>query len=294
MIRDYVLAWASILLVAMLAFILMPSYERFKDEEGREVDVDPNAPPMPEWLKSKDPRKETFQTNVPVSVTTQPSSPSQVAAQTIRLPPPPPIPQGAPPKNDPDYPKFKQFCNLCSGDAIDAFFKIFMTPAEQDPRVISMFKADPDWASWGRQMCSICKLDEFSGPIPPPSSTESNVPSGVNVLASKSMPNNPLMDSVGANTGLDKKVITRTLPGPRFDDPMAIDSGYGDKYVLKSSLVPCATGSCSRVPGGNDGMVPSAGGSGFPNDGISKPFSAAFSNQNEPQGFLNSFAAFMK
>ena len=40
-----------IVLLLVLAFILFPAYERFTDAKGREVDVDPNAPPMPDWLK---------------------------------------------------------------------------------------------------------------------------------------------------------------------------------------------------------------------------------------------------
>lgn len=45
-----------VVLLIVLAFFLFPAYEHFKDAQGREVDVDPNAPPKPEWLKSVDPR----------------------------------------------------------------------------------------------------------------------------------------------------------------------------------------------------------------------------------------------
>lgn len=51
MIRDEVLLWGAVILLILFAFILMPAHERFKDAQGREVDVDPNAPPKPEWLK---------------------------------------------------------------------------------------------------------------------------------------------------------------------------------------------------------------------------------------------------
>ena len=51
MIRDEVIVWATALLIIIFAFVLMPAHERFKDAQGREVDVDPNAPPKPEWLK---------------------------------------------------------------------------------------------------------------------------------------------------------------------------------------------------------------------------------------------------
>jgi hypothetical protein len=52
MIRTEVIAWTTILLITFFALILMPAHERFVDAEGREVDVSPNAPPKPEWLKS--------------------------------------------------------------------------------------------------------------------------------------------------------------------------------------------------------------------------------------------------
>jgi hypothetical protein len=56
MIRDEVIFWGAAILLVVFAFVLMPSHERFKDAQGREVDVDPNAPPKPEWLKSTNPR----------------------------------------------------------------------------------------------------------------------------------------------------------------------------------------------------------------------------------------------
>jgi len=51
MIRDEVIFWGAALLLLFFAFVLMPAHERFKDAQGREVDVDPNAPPKPEALK---------------------------------------------------------------------------------------------------------------------------------------------------------------------------------------------------------------------------------------------------
>lgn len=51
MIRDEVIFWGAAILLVFFAFILMPAHERFKDAQGREVDVDPNAPPKPEALK---------------------------------------------------------------------------------------------------------------------------------------------------------------------------------------------------------------------------------------------------
>jgi hypothetical protein len=56
MIRDEVIFWGAAILLVFFAFVLMPAHERFKDAQGRDVDVDPNAPPKPEWLKSTNPR----------------------------------------------------------------------------------------------------------------------------------------------------------------------------------------------------------------------------------------------
>lgn len=232
MIRDSVLAWGSLLMIIVLAFILMPTYERFKDAQGRDVDVDPNAPPMPDWLK-------------PQSGATKPAEqlPSlRPTEQTVTSTPPPPLP-----------------------------------PAGATPPVT-------------------VKVDQKGLPLP--STNVSTTPSGVKTLPSQSMPPNPL-ESVGANTGLDKQVMGWTLPGPKFEnplDPTGLPMGE-DKYVLKSSLIPfaCGGGGCgngSKVPGGNDGMTPTAG--GIPDDGIRKPFSEAFGAKTEPEGYLNSFAAFMK
>ena len=50
MIRDEVIFWGAAILLVFFAFVLMPAHELFKDAQGREVDVDPNAPPKPEWL----------------------------------------------------------------------------------------------------------------------------------------------------------------------------------------------------------------------------------------------------
>lgn len=201
MIRDSVLAWGSVALVIILAFILIPTYERFKDAQGREVDVDPNAPPMPEWLKSIDPRTGVREgLDTPVT--------------TTQLPP---------------------------------------------------------------------------GNVTVSSST----PSGSKAMASQSMPNNSMLGTVGSNLGLDTKTITNTLPPPRFSSsgPAGLSQGE-DKYVLKSSLQPCACGmaGASAVPGGNDGAQSSL----YAPDGVRKPFSAAFGDQNEPEGYLTSFSAFMK
>jgi hypothetical protein len=104
------------------------------------------------------------------------------------------------------------------------------------------------------------------------------------------------------DVGADKKVLNRTIPPPKVYEPGPQGIQGEDKYVLKSSLVPCVSGNCgSRVPGGNDGNFTPGGSSGMfgpggteQDDAIKKPFSDAFSSENEPTGYLNSFNAFMK
>jgi hypothetical protein len=56
MIRDEVLFWGAAVLLLFFAFVLMPVHERFKDAQGRETDVSPDAPPKPDWLKAVDER----------------------------------------------------------------------------------------------------------------------------------------------------------------------------------------------------------------------------------------------
>ena len=51
MIRDEVLFWGAAVLLLFFAFVLMPVHERFRDAQGRETDVSPDAPPKPEALK---------------------------------------------------------------------------------------------------------------------------------------------------------------------------------------------------------------------------------------------------
>jgi hypothetical protein len=52
MMRRNAILWASIILLVLFAFAVMPAHEYFIDSTGKVVDVDPNAPPTPEWLKS--------------------------------------------------------------------------------------------------------------------------------------------------------------------------------------------------------------------------------------------------
>jgi len=90
-----------------------------------------------------------------------------------------------------------------------------------------------------------------------------------------------------------------------------------DNYIAKSALVPCTCTThsmgCPKHSGGSDqsqapGDMDKGGGGGGKDDmgnapyarkspdqyGIMKPFSRAFANQEEPSGFLNTFNAFMR
>lgn len=56
MIRRNVVVWGSVILLALFAFFFMPAHEYFTDAKGRETDVSPDAPPVPDWLKPIDER----------------------------------------------------------------------------------------------------------------------------------------------------------------------------------------------------------------------------------------------
>jgi hypothetical protein len=223
MIRDNVLLYSTVGLVVILAFILLPTFERFKDAEGRDTDVSIDAPPLPEELIPIDER-----TGLKVT-------------------------------------------------------------AESNPYEYQDFLSGKE------------NFDTLSG-VPKPTTVDSKVPSGVKVIPSQSMPPNKQMDTINKNVGMDKKVLNKTIPPPKVYEPGPQGIQAEDKYVLKSSLVPCVSGNCgSRVPGGNDGnFTPGGSGDMFgpggteQDDAIKKPFSEAFSSENEPVGYLNSFNAFMK
>ena len=77
MFRDDVILWGTVILIIFFAFVLMPAHEYFKDAQGREVDVDPNAPPMPEALKPINERtgkREGFDNPPPSGVSAIPSA----------------------------------------------------------------------------------------------------------------------------------------------------------------------------------------------------------------------------
>jgi hypothetical protein len=225
MIRDDVVLWASIGLTVILAFVLVPSYERFRDKDGKYVDVAPNAPPPPKRL-------------IPISGRTGERTEFAPPSGSLELYPIPDIPPSSQPEVD-----------LPQSTTVTA--------------------------------------------LPPPVTVDSDVPSGVRTLPSQSMPPNPLLGT-SPSLGPVKNTINRTLPPPDFSP-----GGYSEqqnRYVLKSSLVPCTCGSQGMSCPQHAGSYPSSTVPGALNEDeeIKKPFSVAFAGETNPVGYLNSFAAFSK
>jgi hypothetical protein len=251
MIRDNVLLYATIGLVVALAFILLPTYERFKDAEGHDVDVDTNAPAMPAGLIPIDERtgKQATSTSNPY-----------------------------------------EYSDFLSGRETFETLSGVPTPTSTHAAILP-----------GVPTPAAAPKPILPG-VPTPTTVDSNVPSGVKVLPSQSMPPNKQMGTMNQNVGTDQKVLNKTIPPPKVYEPGPQGIQAEDKYVLKSSLVPCVSGKCgSRVPGGDDGNFTPGGSGGMfgpggteQDDAIKKPFSDAFSSENEPVGYLNSFNAFMK
>jgi hypothetical protein len=88
--------------------------------------------------------------------------------------------------------------------------------------------------------------------------------------------------------------VNRTLPPPDFSKGGKND--LTDKYVLKSSLVPCSCPAQGMSCEQHAGSYPSSSVPGSMNedDAIQKPFSVAFPGETNPVGFLTSFAAFSR
>jgi hypothetical protein len=255
MIRDSVLFWGSVGLLVLLAFILLPTYERYKNILGQ-----------PEPVPQKDPR----------------------AAKGWLAP-------------------TGMYEDKRIGEdylANEGFGNWFVWPIRE-----SFQEGDAAFDSVTPENAPLPLPDLPKSTtvtsIPPPSTVMSDKPSGVKTIPSvlpppPTLPSSPFVNDTISSVGLDKRVINNTIPAPNFDNPFH-PSGKGDKYVLKSSLVPCSCAagqgmSCSQhggsypssvVPGDQD-MGGIIGG----DDGIRKPFSVAFDAETNPSGYLNSFAAF--
>jgi hypothetical protein len=227
----------------LLAFGLLPSYEKFKDKRGNEVDVAPGAPPMPEWLRPTD---ET--TGNPTGYEYQ----DWLNKESYPLP-----------QSGMDYVK-------------ESFANWFVSPIRET-------YVDGDGEDHDVELPQSTTVTA----LPPPTTVSSNKRSGVRTLPSQSMPPNigPIRDTLNA-----------TLPAPDFSKGGTTEKQ--NRYVLKSSLVPCTCAtrgggpSCAQHAGSYPGS--SVPGSMNEDEEIKKPFSVAFAGETNPVGYLNSFAAFSK
>lgn len=309
MIRDPILLWGTVGLLALLAFILLPTYERFKGADGREVDISPDAPPVPDWLLPIDERTGKKGTSIfHETYKNIFGSPEPVAHKDPRPAKGWLAPSGllGDKRVGEDYLANEGFGNWFVWPVRETFTEADAVMDSVTPQNLPL--PQPDLPKSTTVIA-----------IPPPSTVMSNKPSGVKTLPSGDQPappklgNSPFTNDTISAVGLDKRVINVTLPAPVFDSPFA-PSGKGDKYVLKSSLVPCSCAagqgmSCpshggsypsSFVPGDQDGGSGGSGGSGDMggiiggDEGIQKPFSVAFDAETNPIGYLNSFAAFSK
>jgi hypothetical protein len=269
MISDTTLLWATVGLFFFLAFVLLPTYERFVDKNGKETDVDPNAPPMPDWLKPIDERtgKREKYTNILGDAPPVPTKDPLPAPGWL-----------APGGNEPDYLKREGMANW------------FVWPIRETF----------DLANPGAEPLPEPELPQSTTvtALPPPVTIDSNKPSGVKTIPSQSMPPNTLLQDVNKAVGTDKKVTQRTLPAPDFSGDQYGPGNARDKYVLKSSLPPCSCPtqgmSCPQHGGSYPGSRVPGSIEMNEDDMIQKPFSVAYPGETDPVGYLNSFSAFTK
>jgi len=307
MIRQEVLLWASLALLICMAFVLMPSYERFKNAEGQEVDVDPNAPATPAWLKPVEEFLNMFgsgREGLDVDPRPMPGSADAFDPNNPNTYPNPPRCM-ADPTSCAD---FISYCNSnpktpsCSAGWNSGQMPISgmcKNALEGGMTSASTYcTAAKGWAEGSKSpMDNINDIINGTAPpggVAPASSVSSSIPSGVSTLPSQSMPPPPGEDASGLPPS-GTRVIDQTLPAPDYFGGGPAGTRGEDKYVLKSALQPCACptaggeGRGSKVPGGMDSWPPTG------DEAMKRPNSIAFGDdKNEPSGYLNSFSAFMK
>lgn len=325
--------WATVGLVVLLAFVLMPSYERFRDANGIEVDIAPGAPPRPSWL-------------IPVSESTG----LYVGGQATGY----------------EYQDWlaEKYTNIFGKSEPTA--SIDPRPTEQllpldtyeGKKIGENYLKREGYSRFVPAFRESFANGEFPQSttitaLPPPTTVSSDIPSGVRTLRSQSMPPldmwgmkmNANDEKLMALSGLEYQAktkaekceaekgpsdtecknyrkqsegllddiakmkasqpapvepahaqygVNRTLPPPDFSKGGKNDRT--DKYVLKSSLVPCTCPAQGMSCEQHAGSYPSSSVPGSMNedDAIQKPFSIAFPGETNPVGFLNSFAAFSR
>jgi len=201
------MGWATIFLVIIFAFVLLPSYERFTDAQGRYTDVSPNAPPRPSWMGG--PTRDAI---------VQPGSVRPVDTSTEYSRTAPPVPRlGAPTSNMGSAP--------VTGVGTSSNLVILPPPVSTAPRVTSTLgTTDP----------SISGMDGTynSGIIPPSGSPWEGIRGLKTEMAS--VPTNPAFEA-------------QTHPTPPLGNlrPVEPDTGlFGPgPNVLRKNLVACTCAS---------------------------------------------------
>jgi hypothetical protein len=207
MIRSEVMGWATIFLVIIFAFVLLPTHERFVDAQGRYTDVSPNAPARPSWMGG--PTRDAI---------VQPGSVRPVDTSTpYSRTAPPVIPLGAPTSNMPSAP--------VTGVGTSSNLVILPSPVSAAPRVTSTLgTTDP----------SISGMNGTynSGIIPPSGSPWEGLQGLFTEMAS--VPTNPAFEA-------------QTRPNPPLGNLRPIEPETGlfgpGPYVLRKDLVPCTCAS---------------------------------------------------
>jgi len=365
MVRDPVLMWATVGLVVLLAFVLMPSYERFRDANGIEVDIAPGAPPRPSWLipvsestglyvggqatgyeykdwlaekytnifgkpeptASIDPRpteqllpldtyegkrigenylkREGYSRFVPSFRESFENGELPQSTTITALPPPTTvasdIPSGVRTLRSQSMPPLDMWGmreHLMNADdeknmALSGLEYQAKTIAEKAEKCeAAKGPSATECKNYRKQseglLADIAKM-KASQPAPVEGAHTSYGEAGSVRLA----PSNgrSLAPVEGAHTSYG---VNRTLPPPDFSKGGKND--LTDKYVLKSSLVPCSCPAQGMSCEQHAGSYPSSSVPGSMNedDAIQKPFSIAFPGETNPVGFLNSFAAFSR
>lgn len=286
MIRDPVLLWASVGLILVLAFILLPTYERFKDASGRDVDIAPGAPAIPEELIPIDERTGE-KVNVPHTGYEYQSWLNKESYKNIFGAQEPSASVDPIPKGGEIFPT-GMYENKRIGEdylARESFGNWFVWPIRESFE--DSMKQEPVEADLPQNTTVTV--------IPPPVMVQSTKPSGVKAMPSQDMPANKYAD-VDIPEPASANTFNKTLPPPDFSKPHSGEDAWKNQYVKKSSLVPCTCPAQGMSCPQHAGSYPSSSVPGSMNedDNIKKPFSVAFPGETNPIGYLNSFAAFSK
>lgn len=264
MIRDEVLFYATIALLAFLAFFLMPTYERMTDS----IEANP---------------RNKAATSPTTAVTPQTAYPSKAAFGPSHISPILSHKASEEPMR-PKFPPFEQFTT--QKDIIAAKSDVGTTKGSSN-----MLKTDALHQPGRGDLYELPTVTSANTPALSDSAPATQTSGGVGA----SPPPTPAPSS-----GFHQDTLA--APSPTTGGSSAPNDPL-NQYVLKSSLVPytCPTGGCgaptqlpsSKYPGDMDmpdytRMKPNQ-------KNIGRPYSEAFKQQSdEPQPFLTDFAPFTK